>query len=548
MKRMFGTVALVLVAALLAAAGTAWLFITERINVKHLLYQLQYNPWVTAHNPVQETRTIQTVLLKLKVQVYSLPSMKTKKPFVSGGGAILPLGGGRILVLDKAGNLYRFRRTGDGPKLETLGNAVKTNDDLYRKYARAQGYRVRPGTNVGYAGLGMRAIDLLHLRKHGLIALSYTQWQPDRHCMVNKVSVRKVDKNLDFLPGSKWREVFVSHPCIGLNRKNKAKPMAGHQTGSRMFELPDGRFLLSIGDVKHDGAHRPNILDDPKVDLGKIFVVDPITKAREVFTTGHRNPQGLTIGRDGTIWETEHGPTGGDELNRLVKGENYGWPHVTLGRLCLTCKGILNGRHDGYFPPVFAWSPGLGISNLIEVRGIDPAWDGNLMVSSLKNQSLHRLTMYQGHVQQDEVIHIGERIRDLYQARNEDIVLWTDSGKIIFISAIRKRSKVEKMILALPPEARMAIRDCMECHIFEPGARQEGMLNLWGVYGRKMGSADYENYSDAMKAKGGVWDERSLDAFLKDPQGFIPDNAMGDNGIADDQVRSEVIDFLKRLH
>ena len=549
MKRMLKTLAACLGVAVLTAVGTAWLFLSGRIDVSHLLYQLHYNPWVTARNPVERKRVIQTILVKLDVDEYSLPSMKTKQPFISGGGAILPLPGGAILVLDKYGGLYRFHRggAGEGPRLETLGNAVKTNNDLYGDYARSQGYSLRPGTNVGYAGLGMRGIDLLHLKKHGMIAISYTQWQPEKHCMVNKVSVRKVDDRLNFLPGSVWKEVFVSHPCIGLNRRNRKKPMAGHQTGSRMYELPDGRILMGLGDVKHDGVNRPNILDDPDVDLGKFFIIDPVSGRRELYNTGHRNPQGLTIARDGTIWETEHGPTGGDELNRMVKDKNYGWPHATLGKLCLTCKGVLNGRHDGYFPPVFAWSPGLGISNLIEVRGISDAWDGNLLVASLKNQSLHRLTLLDHHVQQDEVIHIGERIRDLYQADDGDIVLWTDSGKIIFLAADTRRSATGRLIASLSPEARAAIHDCKECHIFTRGAQQQGMINLWGVYGRAIASTSFPSYSQALRSKGGKWDEKSLDAFLADGERFAPGNAMGDNGVPDARLRARIIAFLKKL-
>ena len=547
MKKAFKSILACLTMALMAAGITAWLFLSGKLNVSHLLYQIHYNPWVTARNPVEKKRAVQTILMRLDVHEYSLPSMKTEKPFISGGGAILPLPGDAILVLDKYGDLYRFRRTREGPRLETLGNAVKTNNDLYGDYARSQGYSVRPGTNVGYAGLGMRGIDLLHLKKHGMIAISYTQWQPEKHCMVNKVSVRKVDDRLNFLPGSAWKDVFVSHPCIGLNKRNRKKPMAGHQTGGRMYELPDGRILMGLGDVKHDGVRRPNILDDPDVDLGKFFIIDPVSGRRELYNTGHRNPQGLTIARDGTIWETEHGPTGGDELNRMVRGKNYGWPHATLGKLCLTCKGVLNGRHDGYFPPVFAWSPGLGISNLIEVRGISDAWDGNLLVASLKNQSLHRLTLFDHHVQQDEAIHIGERIRDLYQADNEDIVLWTDSGKIIFLTADTHRSKADKLIATLSSEARAAIRDCKECHIFTKGAQQEGMINLWGVYGRAIASTDYPSYSQALRSKGGKWDEKSLDAFLADGERFAPGNAMGDNGVPDAKLRAQIIAFLKKL-
>ena len=547
MRAILKVLGCVLITAVLAAGVTVWLLASGRVSLKHLLYQLHYNPWVTARQPVEKTRLITTNVLKLRVHEYSLPSMKTQRAFISGGGAILPLKGGAILVLNKYGELYRFRRTDKGPVLETLKTRVRTYNAEYGAYARSKGYKVRPGTNVGYAGLGMRGIDLLYLKKHGMIALSYTQWQRDRHCMVNKVSVRKVDAEMNFAPGSKWKEIFVSHPCIGLNPRKKSKPMAGHQTGGRMIELPDGRFLLSIGDVKHDGVNRRNILDDPDVDLGKIFIVDPLTGERGIFTRGHRNPQGLVLARDGTIWETEHGPTGGDELNILIEGKNYGWPHVTMGNLCLTCANVLNGRHDGYFPPVFSWSPGLGISNLVEVHGVSKAWDGNLLVASLKNQSLHRLSLRDHHVVQDERIFIGDRIRDQYQAENGDFVLWTDSGKIIFISAVRNRTKVEKMIARLSPAARDVIRDCKECHDFEPGVSEEDKINLWGVYGRAVASTNYNAYSPALLKKGGKWDDASLDAFLKDPQKAVPGTAMAIDGVPDDRTRGEIIGFLKSL-
>lgn len=547
MKRFFRLAACLTAAMLISFAAAAWLLLSGRINIKHLLYQLHYNPWITARQPIESKRLISTNVLKLRLHAYSLPSIKTQKPFISGGGAILPAGKDAILVLNKYGRLYRFRLTDNGPALDTLDDGVRTYNAEYLQYAKSQGYAVRPGTNVGYAGLGMRGIDLLHLKKHSMIALSYTQWQRDRHCMVNKVSVRPVDERMNFVPGTGWKEIFVSKPCIGLNPNNKRKPMAGHQTGGRMYELPDGRFLLSIGDIKHDGVNRKNILDDPNVDLGKIFIVDPLSGNRKLFNSGHRNPQGLTIARDGTIWETEHGPKGGDELNILLAGKNYGWPHVTMGRLCLTCPRIINGRHPGYFPPVFTWSPGLGISNLIEIRGVSKAWDGNLLVASLKNQSLHRLYLRDHHVIQDERIFIGERIRDLYQADNGDFVLWTDSGKIIFLSPVRVQTKAEKLIAALPRDVRDTIRGCQECHDFDPGLQQEDRIGLWGVYGRPIASTNYTAYSDALKSKGGKWNKETLNAFLRDPAAFAPDNAMGDNGVADDKTRARLIKFLKKL-
>ncbi|HFC05232.1 MAG TPA: hypothetical protein ENJ55_05965, partial [Rhizobiales bacterium] len=130
------------VSTLIAVTVIAWLVLGGRVDVRHFLYKLHYNPLVTAYQPVEENRLVTTNMLKLKLHAYSLPSMKTQRGFVSGGGAILPLADGAILVLDKFGQLYRFRRLDNGAVLETLDDGVKTNNDIYLKYAASKGYAV----------------------------------------------------------------------------------------------------------------------------------------------------------------------------------------------------------------------------------------------------------------------------------------------------------------------------------------------------------------------------------------------------------------------
>jgi cytochrome c len=147
----------------------------------------------------------------------------------------------------------------------------------------------------------------------------------------------------------------------------------------------------------------------------------------------------------------------------------------------------------------------------------------------------------------DERIFIGERIRDLYQADNGDFVLWTDSGKIIFLTPLKEQTRVEKMISALSPAARDEIRGCKECHVFEPGSSDKDKINLYGIVGRARASTSYDAYSEALKGKGGRWDRVSLDAFLKNPQKAIPGTSMSVDGIMDDKTRKEVLDFLEKL-
>ena len=544
MRAFFRYFATFLVGSLLSAGLITLLIFSNILNIEKLKYQLPYYPLVTRNSPIKRVSTIATNQLKFKSVSYSLPSMSAG--FISGGGAILPLTSHEILILNKSGDLYRFSQTADGANIVKVDSAIKTNNDVYGDYARSQNYVVRPGKNIGFAGLGMRAIDLLYIKSSGLIAVSYTQWQEKQNCAVLKVSVHKVDEHLKFITGSLWREVFETRPCLGLAHRKK-KPFAGHQSGGRMIEGANGNFLITVGDFKHDGWNRADISQDVDTDFGKIFEVNPSNSQRLVFSKGHRNPQGLMVVAGGSIWSTEHGPTGGDELNLIIKGADYGWPKVTLGVNCAGCKGLTNGRHEGYQAPIYAWTPAIGVSNLIQVKGIDDSWNGNFLVAALVGQSLHRLIMTNGHVQLDEEIPTGDRIRDLYQAANGDVVLWSDSGKLTFLSRSTSQSKVEKLISSLPPAAQKTIAGCDQCHVFEKDLVRVGAVNLWGVYGRAVADTDFPKYSEAFMAAGGSWSHNRLDEFLKNPQKTIANNAMADEGIADDNIRKLIIGFLRQL-
>jgi glucose/arabinose dehydrogenase len=114
---------------------------------------------------------------------------------------------------------------------------------------------------------------------------------------------------------------------------------------------------------------------------GKVVAIDLVTKAARIIASGLRNPQGLLAARDGTIWLTEHGPQGGDEINIVREGANYGWPYVTYcteyGWRPLRNWPLnpVQGRHDGYERPAFVFVPSIGISNLIQPDSREfPLW------------------------------------------------------------------------------------------------------------------------------------------------------------------------------
>lgn len=262
---------------------------------------------------------------------------------------------------------------------------------------------------------------------------------------------------------------------------------------------------------------------------------------------GHRNPQGLTQDRAGRLWSTEHGPQGGDELNLVEDGRNYGWPLVTLGIECPQCPWQRQGRHDGFTPPVYSWLPSIAVSNLIEVRGFAPNWEGDLLVGSLKSQSLHRLRLQGDRVQYDESIFIGDRIRDIARRDDGTILLWTDSARLVELSVDKEPSPAERLMAGLAPEVAAVLADCRQCHAFDRQYESADAVPLWGVYGRRFAAENSPLYSDALKQASGSWDDAALDRFLADPQAMIPGTTMQYGGIHDPGVRQQVIEFLERL-
>jgi len=280
---------------------------------------------------------------------------------------------------------------------------------------------------------------------------------------------------------------------------------------------------------------------DMTASYGKSILIHIKDRRSEIFTSGIRNPQGMYIDPKGNIWETEHGPQGGDELNLLKQGLNYGWPIVTYGTDYGTFAWPLNpkqGDHEGFEAPFFSWVPSLGVSNLVGVeKDLFPVWKGDLLVSSLNYRRLFRLRIRNDRVVYEEPIEIGMRIRDIAEGSDGRVVLWADDDDaIISLRPLTGNSG----------EASFGT-SCSGCHKVENGTSHRIGPDLWGIMGRKPGSAPgFVDYSGAMRARGGVWTEEKLDEFIKNPQAAVPGTAMEFAGVADAATRARIIDYLKQ--
>ena len=170
--------------------------------------------------------------------------------------------------------------------------------------------------------------------------------------------------------------------------------------------------------------------DDGRVPSDNPFVGRAGAKP-EIWSYGHRNVQGLAIHpQTGDIWTNEHGPQGGDELNLVQPGRNYGWPVIGFGVMYTTGLAIHAGTHrEGMEQPAQVWVPSIGISGAMFYTGDRfPEWRGNLFVGGMARQRLVRLTLDGRRIVGEETLvpQMG-RIRDIRQGPDGDIYLVTDN-------------------------------------------------------------------------------------------------------------------------
>ena len=161
----------------------------------------------------------------------------------------------------------------------------------------------------------------------------------------------------------------------------------------------------------------------------------------EIWSYGHRNPQGATLAPDGTLWMHEHGPQGGDEINLPKPGANYGWPVITYGENYGSGQiGAGITAQAGLEQPLHHWTPSIAPSGMafLTSERYGKAWQGNLFVGSLKFAYLNRIELtapYSGKVQRESklIAEVGERIRDVRQGPDGLLYVLTDSnnGKLI---------------------------------------------------------------------------------------------------------------------
>lgn len=220
-----------------------------------------------------------------------------------------------------------------------------------------------------------------------------------------------------------FKEYFKTKECN--------KHFNGHATGGRIKSLK-GDILYTVGDLDHNLDGDRKIPQNKNNAIGKLIAIDKNGNF-EVISSGHRNPQGLYI-LDKTIFLTEHGPRGGDEINLIEKGKHYGWPYYSYG-FTYADEDIFRIPHEnGFEKPIYYFSPAIAISEIAFYKeGQFNKWQNKFLVGGLKSKALWLLDfdMEKKRFMSQEKIDIGHRVRDFGISNNGSIVLITDDQKII---------------------------------------------------------------------------------------------------------------------
>lgn len=227
-----------------------------------------------------------------------------------------------------------------------------------------------------------------------------------------------------------FENIFYSNECSNIVRGGKIQKI----------EIRNKILLSTFADpweknlIEYD--YKPQ--DDNSI-FGKILLIDEVKKNYSIYSKGHRNIQGLISINKDVVLATEHGPKGGDEINRIIQNHNYGWNEVSYGQ-----KYFTNQRYDyehqkkGYQEPIFVFIPSIGISELIFLgNNFADEWDSDFLIASLNSRSLYRVRFDNefNKLIYYEKIFVGERIRDLKLISDKKTLLLAleESGSVLIL-------------------------------------------------------------------------------------------------------------------
>ena len=362
---------------------------------------------IKAEDSDWDTRIVKTEKVSFQVETYADGFE------IPWGMAFLP--DNRMMVTDRIGDLWIVEKDGK--------DKVKVSGEIPNVRSKGQGgmldVAVHPDFNT-----------------NSYIYLSYSDYSENKsHTSLIRaklVNNSLVNSQIIFRPEEKYFTKRSLH------------------FGSRIIFDDEGFIFFCIGDRgDRDLAQNldmPNgkmyrIRDDGTIPIDNPFYY---TKGaiKSIWSYGHRNPQGLAIHPSTRqLWEAEHGPRGGDEVNIILRGHNYGWPVITYGK---NYSGTIISKlthHEGMDQPVFHWTPSIAVCGIAFYDGSQfPEWKNNLLATSLKYERLHRVELDGMNMVKDEIIFEAKsRVRDVEVGPDGIIyVALEDPGRIVKLTRYSK--------------------------------------------------------------------------------------------------------------
>jgi glucose/arabinose dehydrogenase len=383
-----------------------------------------------------------------------------KQLSLNGIFQLAPVSKSYFYALDRfSGELFSFKMNNKESKRNYLGNVYDQSNFLYNGKGSKSGQKINNAGNKISNDLKIfaTAFDLEYA--FGQLYMSVTLPSEDQTC----TSLNLLSFIVPYSASDKLKKpkVLFKSPCI----LDKSSPT---MWGGRITHSTKSIFM-SIGEQRYDPSGFPKadklsiseIKNNSSV-FGKVLEFNPKIGTYKIYSSGHRNTQGLFFSNDeGKLFESEHGPFGGDEVNILIKGKNYGWPFGTFGKPYplfdtgnkndefrsinpsstidkqLSNFGAKSGSQPKAQLPIMSWIPSVGAGNLAKIQNNSSYsdWLGNIFVSTMLEKSIHRLILSRNSVVLDERIPIGLRIRDFIINDFGFIILSTDEGKLLFYKA-----------------------------------------------------------------------------------------------------------------
>jgi hypothetical protein len=369
---------------------------------------------------VLEDHLIETSLLPLRVKYRN--NLKEKN-IPAWGGAIAMIHR-HILFMDGRGQFYR------ADKNEIKSLSFRAPNDF------AVLLRDHPDNQFG-----LRATSFVFDEQTHKLYVVFNKYISKNKVKVCVSSIHFDPNTFEILPKSSWETIFESQVFGGNAWKTT------ESSGGKIL-LKDDFLYLTIGYPIFDGF-KTEIISEDNANLrsrrGVVIRINTKTLKSSLFAQGFRNSQGLTFDNNNYLIATEHGPQGGDEINLIEEGADYGWPFQTFGTVYATYDNPLQyfklkTSPRNFKDPMFSFVPSVGLSAIFQIKTFDKRWQGDLLLASMKAETLYHLKYKNQKILYVEPIKIGHRIRDILEDGNK-LILLTDDPYLIEL-------KVDEKILA----------------------------------------------------------------------------------------------------